>query len=115
MARASGGDEQVAAQHRRSLRSTLFGIAGAEGAMGIVNLVVNSVGSCGTAVSSASTTAAAAAAAAATACGASAPPLISGIHALLGTASSWLLWLVPVGGGLLAGYHWFMTGPGAGE
>jgi hypothetical protein len=42
------------------------------------------------------------------------PTLISGLQNLLSTASGWLLGIIPVGGGLMAGYHWFMSGAGAG-
>lgn len=42
------------------------------------------------------------------------PTLITGLQSLIGAATGWLLALVPTGGGLMAGYHWFMSGPGAG-
>lgn len=90
----SGGDEQVAASHRRGLRATLFGTAGAFGAMGIINLISSAVGGGGAAA-------------------ASTPGLITGIQTILQDATGWLLALVPIGGGLIAGYHWFMTGPGS--
>lgn len=43
-----------------------------------------------------------------------APNLITGLQALLNAASGWLLGLIPVGGGLMAGYHWFMSAVGSG-
>jgi len=42
------------------------------------------------------------------------PTLVTGLQSLLSAASGWLLGLIPAGGGLMAGYHWFMSGPGAG-
>lgn len=42
------------------------------------------------------------------------PTLITGLQSLIGAATGWLLALVPAGGGLMSGYHWFMSGPGAG-
>ena len=42
------------------------------------------------------------------------PTLVTGLQSLISAASGWLLALVPIGGGLLSGYHWFMSGPGSG-
>ena len=42
------------------------------------------------------------------------PTVVTGTLALLSAATGWLLGIVPVGGGLMASYHWFMSGPGAG-
>ena len=89
----AAGDEQVAAQHRRGLRTTLFGTAGALGAVGLVHFLGPLFGTGGST--------------------ASAPRLISGFQAVLNDMTAWLLGLVPVGGGLIAAYHWFMSGPGA--
>ena len=43
-----------------------------------------------------------------------APNLVIGLQSLLSAVSGWLLGLIPVGGGLMAGYHWFMSGVGSG-
>jgi hypothetical protein len=89
----AAGDERVAAQHKQSLRGTLVGTAAAMGAMGLVHFVAPLFGGGGSL--------------------AGAPQMITGVQTLISDMTDWLLALVPVGGGLVAGYHWFMSGPGS--
>ena len=42
------------------------------------------------------------------------PTVVTGTQALISAATGWLMGIIPAGGGLMAGYHWFMSGPGAG-
>lgn len=89
----AAGDEQVAMQHKRGLKQTLIAVAGSMGAVGAVNFLAPVFGS-GGAVGNA-------------------PQAVTGVFTVLHDATGWLLALVPVGGALVAGYHWFMTGPGS--
>ena len=86
----SGGDDQVAMQHKRALRSTIFVTAETMGAAGIVTFLAPLLP-----------------------IGHGAPLTGLVVHTVLKDASGWLLGLAPVGGALVAGYHWFMSGPGS--
>lgn len=88
----AAGDEQVSRQHKQSLKTTLISTAGAMGAVGLVHFLAPIFGGGGST--------------------ASAPQVISGVTTVLNDATGWLIGIVPIGGGLVAAYHWFMAGPG---
>ncbi len=89
----AGGDDQVAMQHKRALKNTLIATAGTMGAAGIVTFLAPLFGGGGSL--------------------SGAPQAITAVQTVLNDASGWLLGLAPVGGALVAGYHWFMSGPGS--
>lgn len=89
----AAGDEQVAMTHKRALKQTLIATAGAMGAVGVVQFLAPVFGGSGSA--------------------ANAPQAVAGVFTVLHDATGWLLALVPVGGALVSGYHWFMSGPGS--
>jgi hypothetical protein len=89
----AAGDEQVAMQHKRALKTTLIATAGAMGTVGLVHFLTPLFGSGGTT--------------------AGAPQVVTGVQTLIGDMTGWLLGIVPTGGALVSGYHWFMSGPGS--
>lgn len=91
----AGGDEQVSQQHKRGLKTTLIATAGAMSAVALVKFLEPAFGY-NTAASIGN-----------------APSIVSGVNTMINDATSWLLAIVPTGGGLIAGYHWFMSGPGS--
>ena len=42
------------------------------------------------------------------------PAVVTGTQALISAATGWLVGIIPAGGGLMAGHHWFMSSVGAG-
>ena len=42
------------------------------------------------------------------------PTVVTGTLALIFAATGWLMGIIPAGGGLMAGYHWFVSSVGAG-
>ena len=88
----SGGDYQVAVRHKRALKNTLIATAGTMGAAGIVTFLAPLFGGGGSV--------------------SGAPQAITAVQTVITDASGWMLALAPVGGGLVAAYHWFMSGPG---
>ena len=42
------------------------------------------------------------------------PTVVTGTQALIAAATGWLMGIIPAGGGLMAGYHWFMSSVGSG-
>ena len=43
------------------------------------------------------------------------PTVVTGTQALIAAATGWLMGIIPAGGGLMAGYHWFMSSVSGGE
>ena len=85
------GDYQVAMRHKRAMWSTIIDTAGTMAIAGAVRflgpLYVGSRLS-------------------------GAPRAITAVQTVITDASGWMLALAPVGGGLVAAYHWFMLGRG---
>ncbi len=90
----SGGDEQVSMQHKRALKTTIIATAGAMGMDAIIRFIAPIFGRGGSL--------------------AGAPTPVAGISTVLQDMTTWLLAIVPLGGGMVGAYHWFMSGPGDG-